>query len=198
MYVIPTALPAYWAPQLASDQAVIYALNSEFRLIWCNEAWDQFARENGGLELLGAAQIGVSVMAVTPAPLQAFYAGLYRRALNGEDFVEHSYECSSDETFRIFHMQVKRMKLPESDPFLVVVNSLNLEESIPHSAALPAPTRESLRQASGLITMCCHCRRTQIPGSENTWVWIPDLVREMPDEATHGICPTCFSMHYGS
>jgi hypothetical protein len=29
------------------------------------------------------------------------------------------------------------------------------------------------------------------------WVWIPDLVRRMPMDVSHGICAVCFDIHYG-
>ena len=34
-----------------TDPAVIFCLDAELRLTYCNAAWDQFAQENGAPEL---------------------------------------------------------------------------------------------------------------------------------------------------
>ena len=37
---------------IEQDPSVIFVLDREYRLRWCNAAWDQFARENNGEQLL--------------------------------------------------------------------------------------------------------------------------------------------------
>lgn len=53
----------------------------------------------------------------------------------------------------------------------------------------------ALRDENGLVAMCSHCRGTRLPDPEARWKWLPDLVREVPREASHGIC---FDLHYRS
>jgi hypothetical protein len=76
------------------------------------------------------------------------------------------------------------------------MNSPILEEPHPERDA-PYDT-DALRDKHGLITMCTHCRRTRLPVSPDTWVWVPELVRRMPPEVSHGICSVCFDIYYGS
>ncbi len=185
-----------WESRFESDPAVIFVLDSDFRLRYCNEAWDRFAMENGAVpQALRDRQIGRSVMEAMPAPLKRFYARLYAQVLFVEPSADHEYECSSAEIFRRFHMSVQRLDVAGESSFLLVVNSLLVEEPFERPSALYSS--DALRQEDGLITMCCHCRRTRVPGGEDLWVWVPGLVREMPPDVSHGICPICFDIHYG-
>lgn len=185
-----------WPLRFESDPAVIFVLDSDFRLTYCNAAWNRFALENGGSpQVLRERQIGRSVMEATPEPLKRFYSSLYAKVLFDEPSSDHLYECSSAETFRRFHMGIQRIEISEHDPFLVVVNSLLLEEPPQQSAAGYDP--EAMREKNGLITMCAHCRRTRMPESGG-WVWAPELIRHMPMDVSHGLCPVCWEIHYGS
>jgi hypothetical protein len=181
-------------PEFEDNAAVIYLLDSAFCLSYCNAAWDRFALKNGGAGILRKTQIGRSVMEVTPAPLRRFYGALFRRALQTGDGADHVYECSSAEKSRFFHMRVDR-KVTGQGPFLVVINSLVLEEAQQREIFRGDP--QALREENGFITMCAHCRRTRVPNAVEVWVWIPDLVRRMPMDVSHGICAVCFDIHYG-
>ncbi len=187
-----------WKPELLAEYelnpAIIYVLDSSFRIAWCNLAWDRFALENGGDGVLREQQIGRSAIDATPARLRAFYMAVYNRVLHYGEEADCVYECSSAETFRRFHMHIKRKDTPRG-AFLVVMNSLILQE--PHTGPDAPYDTHGLRDEHGLITMCAHCRRTQLPETTDTWVWAPELVRRMPLEVSHGICSVCFDIYYG-
>jgi len=104
------------------------------------------------------------------------------------------YECSSDETYRRYHMHVMRKDVPGEGPFLVVVNSLVVER--PHERPRARFDLRILRGENGLITMCSHCRRVELPKVRDAWVWVPELVVKMPLDVSHGVCPVCFDIHY--
>lgn len=189
-----------WRPedlaQFEDNPAVIYVLDRDLNITYCNAAWDQFALENGGASLLRKGQIGRNVVEVTPPLLRPFYARLYDGVLRGGQEMHCEYECSSDQTVRCFHMHLTRKEAPDRKSLLVIVNSLILE-----AARHPPDIHyrfEELREENGLVTMCSHCRRTRIPDSEDRWVWVPDLVRDMPPNVSHGLCSICFDIHYGN
>jgi hypothetical protein len=182
--------------QFEDNPAVIYVLNSALNIAYCNAAWDEFARRNGGGTLVRNQPIGTNALDVTPTPLLPFYTTLFRTVLRGGQGMDCLYECSSDEIFRRFHMYVTRKEVPGAGPFLVVVNSLVLEKQ--HDKPKILCDLRILREENGLITMCAHCRRVRLPKVDEGWVWVPDLVRNMPAEASHGICTVCFDIHYGS
>jgi hypothetical protein len=74
-----------WKPDLLAEYelnpAIIYVLDSAFRIAYCNLAWDRFALENGGNCVLRKEQIGRSAIDATPARLRPFYIAIYSRVL---------------------------------------------------------------------------------------------------------------------
>jgi hypothetical protein len=187
------------------DAAVIYVVDSKLRIKYCNAAWDKFASENGGERLMRESQIGCDLAEILPPPLRPYYLSLYGRVLDDGQAAHLLYECSSATTFREFHMRVMRGGTVRDGLFLVVVHSLVLETERDQGAGYKL---EALRDANGLITMCCQCRRARIneaakhhaarPGDTEKWVWVPALVQSMPREVSHGLCRVCFDVYYGS
>jgi len=178
------------------DPAIVYVLDQGLNIAWCNAAWDGFALSNGGEPLLRNSQVGRNVVEVTPAVLRPFYAKMYAAVMQRGQEMNCEYECSSDRTLRRFHMHLAKLETRNRGSLLVIVNSLILEAEIP-DPGMHYGFRE-LRDENGLITMCSHCRRTRKPGSGDRWMWVPELVREMPPDVSHGLCSICFHIHYGA
>jgi hypothetical protein len=179
---------------LEEDPAVIYVLDENLRIVYCNEAWDRFAAENGGRDLLRPRPLGVSVIEVIPPPLKRFFENGYRQALSTGQMWQHSYECSSPTVYRKFQMQVH----PEREARqLVVVHSLMVES--PHSdneRETRTPSRGAYSDQDGIVTMCCECRRTRRTGQAPVWDWVPAYVERMPEKVSHGICDVCLNVSY--
>jgi PAS domain-containing protein len=188
-----------WRPELLSQYEdspdVIYVVDSALNITYCNKAWDRFALNNGGSLLLRKDRIGCNIVEITPPVLRPFYADLYERVLGRGEETGHVYECSAPETSRLFHMHLTRKTVRNQGSWLVIINSLVREETRQHPRW--RTDLDVLREPNGLITMCSHCRRTRIPNAGESWVWIQDLVRAMPREVSHGLCPVCFDIHYG-
>lgn len=183
-----------WTSRFEDDPAVIYVLDRDFRLRYCNAAWDRFAVENGGApQLLRERQIGRDVMLITPVPLIRFYSALFNRVLNRHLNADHIYDCSSPNLIRQFHMHVQRLETPRGAPSLLVVNSLLKEQPLPEGEWGDS---DALRHENGSIVMCAHCRRTLVPNSAELWVWVAEYVRETPKDAIHSLCGVCFGGHY--
>ena len=77
----------------------IYVLSSDFRLVFFNEAYRQFALDNDGADVLVRWHVGTPVLAAFSPPLRPFFESLYRRALGGS-FLVHDYVCSNERTYR--------------------------------------------------------------------------------------------------
>jgi len=182
--------------QFDDDPAVIYVLDRALNITYRNAAWDKFALRNGGGALTRDRQTGMNALDATPTPLLPFYTALYKAVLRDGNGMDHLYECSSDKIFRRFHMHVTRKEVPGTGHFLVVVNSLIVDKQ--HDKPKVRYDLRILREENGLITMCSHCRRVRLPKVDEGWVWVPDLVRNMPPEVSHGLCTVCFDIHYGS
>ena len=180
--------------KLEKDASVIYALDKDLRITYCNEAWDRFAIENGGRGLERERQSGRSVMEVVPRPLQPFFEKGYRRVLQKRENWEHTYECSSSTIYRTYRMAA--YPDPESSG-LVVVNSLITERPLTSEHGSAKAASDSVYVDSyGLITVCCHCRRTHRAGSIGAWDWVPAYVENPPPMVSHGICEVCMNLYY--
>jgi len=180
--------------KLESDPSTICMLQPDLKIIYCNQAWDRFATENGGLELSRSAIIGTSYIDVVPKPLRPFYEDGLANVMKSGQTWDQDYECSSARLYRLLHMRVFR--LPEC--FLLLVHSLRIER--PHGADRPAmPGNETLYATEqGIVTMCCHCRRTRRIGSAEgaVWDWVPEYLERAPRLVSHGLCRVCQAYFY--
>jgi hypothetical protein len=177
--------------EFENDPAVVYLLDNDLRIKYCNKSWDDFADQNGGVHLRRTGQVGRCVLDSTAEPLKAFYQSAFDQALAESQPWQHQYECSSPGLYREFHMQVLPLHAP---PSLVVVNSLVIERA--HDRVIQPSLAVRYRSSVGVITMCMHCRRTRRRGQPDRWDWVPDFLVSPPDALSHGLCSTCFLYYY--
>jgi PAS domain-containing protein len=179
-----------------ADTSIIYMLDSEMRIVYCNKAWDQFASVNRGSRFNRRAVLGMHILDVVAGPLKDFYENGFAQAKETGQPWEHDYECSSPASFRLFHMRV----LPLTDSYLLVENSLRFER--PHGPERPAMPVDSALYVSkgGMLTMCAHCRRTRRIGTTSApvWDWVPAYLVEPPGPVSHGLCRNCHAYFYRS
>lgn len=187
------AIPLWSA--LEHDPAVIYVLDNDLRIIYCNAAWDRFAKNNGGsASVYRRNQLGSCVLDAIPRPLKPFFRDAYSKVLATGEAWAHEYECSSPTEFRRFQMNVQPAAQGGG---LLVVNSLHEERPIAAAelAGLPAVAK-TYANPHGLITMCSHCRRTARADGSDVWDWVPDYLNRMPKSISHGLCAVCMALYY--
>ena len=188
--------PFDYQPEIVeADTAVIFCLDSDLLITYCNPAWDRFATENGGPELRRPQVIGTCVLDYISGPARDYYATAYKRVLAQSKPWQHRYECSSEKVHREFRLLAIPIK---KRPGVFVRNSLDVEHA--HQEALSKPLEKVYRQSNGLITMCSGCRRTRrnLSGVE-IWDWVPAFLALPPAAArqiTYGICSTCRELYY--
>lgn len=176
---------------LERSKAVICVLDPDLRISYCNPAWDEFARQNAGHEVMAQGVTGSRLLEVVAEPLRAFYQQFFERARTTGQVQEFDYECSSAEIYRTFHMQV--LPLKDGHGFLVI-HSLRVEKPLDFRPA-QAPDEARYAGPDGIIVMCCHCRRTRQAQDANAWDWVPAYV-ERRSRISHGLCPVCFAYFY--
>lgn len=186
------AAAGFQPPEVEADHSIIFMLDPNLRIVYCNAAWDLFASRNNGVSLLRSAVSGTAVLDAIPEPLKSFYARHFAQVAAMGTPWEHDYECSSPDLYRLFHMRV----LPLSDSYLLVENSLRFEE--PHGPDRPSmPADPSLYlNKHGMLTMCSHCRRTRRVTSEHQWDWVQPYVGKPPGSVSHGLCLNCRAFFY--
>jgi PAS domain-containing protein len=192
--VLRLAEAGFRIENVEADTAIIYLLDPDLRIVYCNKAWDQFASLNGGTGLNRRAILGMSVLDVIAGPLRPFYENAFGHAKEEDRPWEHDYECSSLASYRLFHMRV----LPLADSYLLVENSLRFER--PHGSERPVMPADSALYLSkdGMLTMCAHCRRTRRIGTTSApvWDWVPSYLVEPPAPVSHGLCRNCHAYFY--
>jgi len=175
-----------------ADTSVIFCLDSELKITYCNPAWDQFALANSAPGLCRPAPIGRTVLDFIDGADQHYFEKHYRRALQQTEPWERDYECSSNDLHRKFRLRAIPMETVRG---LFVINSLVIEQ--PHQLDSCTPLEELYRTRHGLIIMCSSCRRTRRNLlNPELWDWVPDFVQEFPVRTSHGICPPCRELYY--
>lgn len=178
---------------LESEQSIVYLLDADLRLVYCNPAWDRFAALNDGLGLKWDGPRGTAVLEVIAEPLRPFYEEGFRRVAETGEVWEHDFDCSSGDLYRRYHMEVKRLEAMEG---FFVINSLLVES--PHTLdrrAIAGASTPYLRQGD-ILKMCCHCRRTERSDGSQIWDWVPQYLETPPGRVSHGLCPSCTSYFY--
>ena len=174
---------------LERDPAIVYALNSGLRIVYCNAAWDQFAELNGGTSLIRPAPYGLCVLDACPDPLKSLYRSAFLNVFKTKRQWVHEYECSSARVYRLFRMTALRRP---TDDFVVVSNFLLRER--PHGGERPVmpPDPAAYEGHGGVVAMCCLCRRTRRKSGRG-WDWVPAYVQTPPVHLANRLCEACES-----
>src|SRR5215469_12449153 len=93
---------------LEHEPSIVFVLDRDLRIVYCNEGWDAFARDNGGTAWERPSPYGHLLLDVIPDRLRNLYRTAYRQVFfSGVPWVHH-YECSSADFYRSFRMTVTR------------------------------------------------------------------------------------------
>lgn len=178
---------------LGRSAATSYILDSQYRFIYCNPAWDHFARSNGVSQLTGEAVVGSDLFAAIPEVLRAVYSAAFQEVRSTGLVWEQSYECSSPTVFRMFRMRIQLLR-PQN--WFLVTNRLVFERSHPKVAE---PDPNTYVDSDGLITICAHCRCSRRVDSPDQWDFVPEHLQlrgESAMKVSHGLCPICRAYFY--
>ncbi|UFS70791.1 hypothetical protein LPW11_01055 [Geomonas sp. RF6] len=160
-----------------------------------NPGWFIFSKENNGEPAISERfRIGTHIGDAITGVAREFYLESFQRVLKSGEIWHHDYECSSPETFRLFHQTAYPLHSREG---IVIVNSLVTEH--PHDPGVDLGEKEIERiylQKTGFITQCSNCRRVQRASSESEWDWVPALVSKMPDNVSHTFCQICYDYYF--
>ena len=168
----------------------IFIVDHELQLRAYNDAWSQFAIDNGGAAILDTFGFGNSISGAFPERLKGYFVGAYKAALMDNQRFDHDYECPSPRQFRKF----RQSAYPLLDAAGLVISN-HLIEAQDHSGPGLAFSRDLIDQR-GIVTQCCNCRKIRKPDNPNVWVWVPDAVHTNYPNTSHGICPRCLDHYY--
>lgn len=171
------------------SQDVIYLLNPELRIVYCNPAWDKFAKENGGSSAASCRQVsGTDLFSYISDDLQATYFNAFASArIKGRS--ELAFECSSPTHYRQFRMRIWLLRQGYA-----VANSMEVER--PHEREILQPDYSHFEDSR--ITLCAGCRRTKNRLTPGTWDWVPYFLEDKLISVNHRLCPACRVYYRGS
>jgi PAS fold len=178
---------------LERSPAVSYILDFQFRILYCNPAWNRFATANGGRQLTSEAVIGFNLFDTIPEVLRVFYSDAFQHVLSTGKVWEKSYECSSPTVFRLFRMRIHLLK-PQK--WFIVTNTLVVERA--HATIAPADLN-AYADDNGILVVCAHCRCSRKQSSLDQWDFVPGHLEKtpcFPAKVSHGLCPVCRAYFY--
>jgi hypothetical protein len=168
---------------LPPDDGVAYLIDAQDSIIAVDGAWDTFACENGGPQLVGTA-VGSSLLdCITGVELRTLWRDLLARARSGV-VLTLPYRCDSPEIRRDLLLTIT----PHADGQLAFESVTQTAEARPPQSLLTAPTVDGAP-----ILACGWCRRIWVC----EWVEVEEAVirlglleTDLPP-ITHGLCPDC-------
>lgn len=172
--------------QSSADSSCL--LDERRYIIWVNDAWLRFAKDNGGDEARCTPRERPILDVVIPG-LRGFYDALYQRALEQQKPQELDYECSSADEYRRFRMRVIPL-----EELLLVTNHVVVAE--PHVRDVRDAYEDRYRNDDGFIVQCAWCRTVARAEDPLTWDWVPGFLREPPPNISHGMCAGCLATYY--
>ncbi len=178
---------------LNRSPAVSYVLDFQFRIMYCNPAWNFFATSNGAPRLARESVLGFDLFDAIPDVLKPAYSDAFQHVLSSGLVWERSYECSSPTVFRIYRMRIHLLK--PRDGF-VVTNTLVVER--PHAGTATADANKYV-DPKGVLTVCAHCRCSKRVDNPDHWDFVPEYLKLKPESTpklSHGLCPVCRAYFY--
>ena len=189
-----TLLQNHNIEELDVYSGVVYGIWEDFRIAYLNPGWFHFAKKNAGEPQISQEWgLGQSILDCVSGDVKEYYEAHYNECLTSHKVWEHEYECSSDEIYRKYHQIVYPLGEHEG---LLIVNSLVVEK--PHDLSqkqVRAANKSHYLDKNGLICQCAYCRMVKNFREVERWDWVPEWVKECPENTSHTFCPTCFS-HY--
>jgi hypothetical protein len=189
---------------LAHHRDPALLLDREGVILFANEAWDRFARENGGGERVAAAAlVGTRwfdhIAGEEPRRLHKLLFERAARRLGpaaGGGVVQLN-EANTPALARLVATHLEPVIGPGDQLTGVAVihrtvRELPLEEVYP----LASGEESRWRGEDGLVEQCSCCRRVRRPESPEEWDLVPGLVAEPPQQARFGYCALCMELHY--
>lgn len=176
---------------LSSSKDVVCIVDQELKLMGYNEAWVNFAKDNNGESTLSSFPLEASISSAGDGPVGSYVLQGYNRALREHKPFEHQYECSSPDTFRVFHQTAYPITGSKG---LVITHHLVVEKEHEESEDSFIGRFEN---SDEILTQCANCRKVRDPHENSTWLWVPALVYRQLPNISHGICNPCLDHYYG-
>lgn len=176
---------------LENDLHSIYAIDSNFKLIYFNKAYLEFSKQNNGEPYVSEKfPLGSFLPDAIFGEIKKMYLVKLSNVLTTGKSENLIYECSSLDVYRLF---MQKMYPLRNKSGVIIINALNVENQINIKSETSST---QYLQDTGFINQCSNCRRTQSSKNNGIWDWVPSYITKMPDNISHTICPACFDYYW--
>jgi hypothetical protein len=191
---------------LAHEKDPALLLDKDGTILFVNEAWDRFARQNGGGERVASgALVGTRwfdhIAGEEPRRLHRVLLERAVRRLgpNPGGGVVQLNEANGPETARLVATHLEPVLGPGDTLTGVAVIHRTVRE-LPLTEVYPmvAGTEVRWRGEDGQVEQCSCCRRVRRPEEPEEWDLVPGLVAEPPSDVHFGYCALCLELHYAA
>jgi hypothetical protein len=175
---------------LSNSSDSIYIVNTDFHIVGYNQAYLQFATENGLSEIGSLFGIGARVLDVVPEVLNEHYEKLWSSALNSNTVYTYDYECSSPDKYRKYHQTAYPIR---NSVGLIFTNHCMIEkrrEDQEHTFD------KHFLNADNYVEQCSNCRKVKDQSADYKWDWVPGLVANPYTNTNHTLCDYCLESYY--
>jgi hypothetical protein len=188
---------------LAHAEAPGLLLDRSGIILFVNEAWERFARFNGGGELVTTrGLVGTrwfdQIAGEEPRRLHRLLVERAARRLGpGRDgAVTQLNESNSPELARLVATELRPLvDLHGEVASLAIIHRMVRERPLADVYPLVEGPAERWRGPHG-ITACSCCRRVQQPEAPTEWDLSPALLAQPPLDTRYAYCPLCLALHY--
>jgi hypothetical protein len=166
-------------------------------IVYCNPAWDAFARENGGAPgALGESVTGMSWRSfIRGEEVAGAVSRFMEYALRGYP-TSFLSECNSAEIGRVIMNRFEPVRSRPGGRTVGVAAVYTLVRSCPIGElhAPHAPRQEPYRDADGHLRMCAFCRRVKHRSDDGRWDFVPAFLDQPDLPVAQSYCNTCYAL----
>jgi hypothetical protein len=168
---------------------IVYHVDPDDRIVFVNSRWDDFARENDALDVLGAAVLGRTLTSfIAGDEILHLFALLMRDVRKTGRELTVPFRCDAPEARRRMELTIA----PGAQANVVFRSRLLSSEPRPPLYVLD---RRAVRDGGTMLRVCSWCNRGYL---RNRWAELEEIVEaygffdvDTVPEITHGLCPDC-------
>ena len=168
----------------------IYRIDQEDNIVYVNQEWLEFAKENSPGSFKDEYVINKSLWKyIANDKVQHLYKIVFNRVRDGVRISRLPFRCDSPECRRFMEMDLFRAKGSE-----VQIESRILKQEFREPIALLSNFRDCSNE---ILTICSFCKKIRI--DESTWTEVEEAMKRLRlyevwplPQISHGACETCF------
>jgi len=175
-----------------SKKEFIYSINENHRIDYVNDAWLEFASENGATRLTKDDVLNKSIWSfIAGRDTEQIFDLLFKKLKSNKARIAVPFRCDSPDCRRFMMLE---MYSPDE-------RNIQFKSWVVKEEKRPAVELLNFREEKSdrILRMCSWCKK--IDAGDERWVEVEDAVEELNlfDEAplpqfTHTICPPCSEM----